>query len=77
MENLRDGLQLRYLRRMVKTPAGRAFLLNQLADAESNGENQVFERPSSRSSPRRSLHSGRSTSWFPNRSSRTSGRSCR
>lgn len=43
MTNVRDGLQLRYLRRMVKTPAGRAFLLNQLADAESNGENQVFE----------------------------------
>lgn len=42
--DLRDRLSLRYLRHMVETPKGRAFILTQLADAESNGESAVFDR---------------------------------
>ena len=41
--DIRTRLSLRYLSRMTKTARGRAFILNQLADAESNGENKVFE----------------------------------
>jgi len=36
--NLREELSLRYLRLMIGTVEGRAFVLRQLADAESNGE---------------------------------------
>lgn len=42
--DIRDRLSLRYLRHMVKTKKGRAFILTQLADAESNGESAVFDR---------------------------------
>jgi rubrerythrin len=41
--DLRQQLTLRFARRLLKTPEGRAHVLNQVADAESNGENQVFE----------------------------------
>jgi rubrerythrin len=41
---LRDRLGLRFVRRLVSTAKGRAHLLNQLADAESNGEADLFER---------------------------------
>ena len=41
--DLRDRLTLSFARRLISTKEGRAHLLNQLADAESNGENQVFE----------------------------------
>lgn len=39
-----DRLMSRYLDRLVASPRGRAHLLNQLADAESNGEGAVFDR---------------------------------
>jgi len=42
--NLRDELSLRYVRLMLGTVEGRAFVLRQLADAESNGEGQIFDR---------------------------------
>jgi rubrerythrin len=45
---LRERVMLRYLRRLLRSEKGRAHLLNQLADAEGNGENQVFERVLSR-----------------------------
>ncbi len=41
--DLREWLTLRFTRRLLSTPEGRAHVLNQIADAESNGENQVFE----------------------------------
>ena len=41
--NVRDRMMLRYLDRLLGSAAGRAHLLNQGADAEANGENQVFE----------------------------------
>jgi rubrerythrin len=41
---LRDKLGLRFVKRLVATPKGRAHLLNQLADAESNGEADLFNR---------------------------------
>jgi uncharacterized ferritin-like protein (DUF455 family) len=40
---LQDTLLLRYFRHVVATPQGRAHVLNQVADAESNGESAVFE----------------------------------
>lgn len=42
--NLREGLTLRFLGRVIASPEGRAHLLNQLADAEGNGENGFFDR---------------------------------
>jgi rubrerythrin len=42
--DIRERLTLRYLSHMVNSARGRAFILNQLADAEANGETQVFER---------------------------------
>ena len=41
--DLREWLTLRFTRRLLSTPEGRAHVLNQIADAESNGENHVFE----------------------------------
>lgn len=41
--NLRNELTERFARRLLATPGGRAHVLNQIADAEANGENQVFE----------------------------------
>lgn len=41
--NLRDRLSLRFIDRVITSPAGRAHLLNQCADAEGNGENGFFE----------------------------------
>jgi rubrerythrin len=41
---IRERLSLAYTRRIVKTPAGRAFILRQLAEAESNGEAAIFDR---------------------------------
>jgi hypothetical protein len=41
--NLRDTLTLRFFRHVLATPGGRAHVLNQLADAEGNGENGFFE----------------------------------
>ncbi len=41
--NLREQMTLRFARRLLKSEKGRAHVLNQIADAESNGENQVFE----------------------------------
>jgi rubrerythrin len=32
------------MKRLASSPEGRAFILRQLADAESNGENQIFDR---------------------------------
>lgn len=40
---LRDRLTLRFVDRVITSPAGRAHLLNQAADAEGNGENGFFE----------------------------------
>ena len=34
---------MRFMKRVIATPEGRAHLLNQLADAEGNGENGFFE----------------------------------
>lgn len=39
-----DRLMLRYFRHVVATPEGRAHVLNQVADAENNGEQAVFDR---------------------------------
>lgn len=44
MTTIRDRLSLAYTRRIVKTPAGRAFILRQLAEAEANGEAAIFDR---------------------------------
>jgi rubrerythrin len=41
--DLREWMTLRFTRRLLSSPEGRAHVLNQIADAESNGENQVFE----------------------------------
>ncbi|HZS42288.1 MAG TPA: hypothetical protein VFF06_35905, partial [Polyangia bacterium] len=41
--DLRAWMTLRFTKRLLATPEGRAHVLNQIADAESNGENQVFE----------------------------------
>src|SRR5436305_1544070 len=41
---LRERLQISYMKRLVRSAEGRGFILRQLADAESNGENQIFER---------------------------------
>jgi rubrerythrin len=41
--DLRNEMVERFTRRLLATPEGRAHVLNQIADAESNGENQVFE----------------------------------
>jgi rubrerythrin len=41
--DLRDWMTLRFTRRLLSSPEGRAHVLNQIADAESNGENKVFE----------------------------------
>lgn len=40
---LRERVTLAFMKRLLGTAEGRAHLLNQVADAESNGENQVFE----------------------------------
>ena len=41
--DIREQLTICFARRLLQTPEGRAHVLNQVADAESNGENQVFE----------------------------------
>lgn len=41
---LSDRLTLSYMRTLIETPEGRAFLLNQIADAEDNGEAQIFDQ---------------------------------
>jgi rubrerythrin len=41
--DLRNEIVERFTRRLLATPEGRAHVLNQIADAESNGESQVFE----------------------------------
>jgi len=41
--DLRAWMTLRFTKRLLATPEGRAHVLNQIADAESNGENKVFE----------------------------------
>jgi rubrerythrin len=41
---IRDRFSLRFIRKLVATPEGRAHLLDQVADAESNGELDIFER---------------------------------
>lgn len=41
---IRNTLSLRFMRQLVETAAGRAHILNQVADAEDNGESQIFER---------------------------------
>ena len=38
-----ETLQRTFLARLVATPRGRAHLLNQVADAESNGESTIFD----------------------------------
>src|SRR5262245_10380525 len=40
----RDRLTLRFMGQLAETPAGRAHLLNQVADAEDNGESEIFAR---------------------------------
>ena len=42
--NLRDRLSLQYTRLLAATPEGRAHVLNQVADAESSGEAQIFDQ---------------------------------
>ncbi len=42
--SFRDRLTLRFMRQVVETPQGRAHMLNQITDAEDNGESQVFTR---------------------------------
>jgi rubrerythrin len=41
--SFREQMTLSFARRLLATPEGRAHVLNQIADAESNGESQVFE----------------------------------
>src|SRR5262249_15362987 len=41
--DFRDRMMLRYLDTFLAAPEGRAHLLNQVAEAESNGERQIFE----------------------------------
>jgi hypothetical protein len=41
---LRHTLTLQFLRSLLATPRGRAHVLNQIAEAESSGEAQVFEQ---------------------------------
>jgi hypothetical protein len=40
---VRDRVAMAFMRRLVRTPEGRAHVLRQLADAEGNGENGFFE----------------------------------
>jgi rubrerythrin len=40
---IRDRLAKAYMRRIVATPGGRAFILTSLADAEANGESKIFD----------------------------------
>ena len=51
-----EQLTATFLRGLLSTPAGRAHLLNQAADAESSDENAIFERVGQRDS--RSNHLG-------------------
>ena len=41
---IRDRFTLRFMQKLVQTPHGRAHILNQVADAESNGELDIFDR---------------------------------
>jgi rubrerythrin len=41
---LQQRLTVRFLTHLVATPAGRAHVLHQAAEAESNGETQLFDR---------------------------------
>jgi rubrerythrin len=41
--DLKTELTERFARRLLATPEGRAHVLSQIADAEANGENQIFE----------------------------------
>jgi rubrerythrin len=41
---IRERLQIAYMKRLASSAEGRGFILRQLADAESNGESQIFER---------------------------------
>ena len=42
--SLEEHLSLAFTRQFVATPIGRAHVLSQLADAEDNGETQMFDR---------------------------------
>src|SRR5262245_21658380 len=42
--NIQELIATRFAQLMVATPAGRAHILAQAAEAEANGEGQVFER---------------------------------
>jgi rubrerythrin len=41
---IRDRFTLRFMQKLVQTPHGRAHILNQVADAEANGELDIFDR---------------------------------
>lgn len=43
-ERVRDGITLSFLKELFRTPLGRAFVLEQSAQAEVDGEAQVFEQ---------------------------------
>ena len=42
--DLREYLTHRFMKALLKTPEGRAHLLNQVADAEDNGEASIFDQ---------------------------------
>lgn len=46
--NIRDRLSLQYMRVLTGSAEGRAHILNQIADAESSGESEIFDRALSR-----------------------------
>lgn len=46
--NLRNRISLRFMRRLTATPAGRAHMLSQVADAEGSDEAAIFDRALSR-----------------------------
>src|SRR5437762_979970 len=41
--NFSERVSLRFLRHVVATPAGRAYILQQVADAESSDEGAIFD----------------------------------
>src|SRR5450432_3421951 len=44
MPRIDQSIQLAFTRRLCSTPEGRAHVLAQVADAESSGEGQIFDR---------------------------------
>src|SRR5258706_2576497 len=49
MLSIRDRLNLAFMRRLIRTPSGRAHVLSQVADAEgSGGEGRIFDNALSR-----------------------------